>query len=264
MNLRFPMEVLRKVRSATCAIGIPRSTFADMVQDLTLPTLYVEGTGFLIRDDVILTNRHVITRLDQYVEKHQLRPDRKLVMFINQTDARTNHIYASWSKTTIVDNPEHDLALIGTGGFQGIEPLVFGINPEVAVGMEVGVYGYAYGKNLMERQDFGGKVYRFGPILQLGYISAIAPYDEGRWIERLLLDVRTRKGMSGGAIFDPHTGRPVGIHTSGMGDESVTAFGLPLAKAWIETLLAVHDSHSGIERAKVTLPVLSREGSSDA
>lgn len=248
----FPIETLRTIRWATCAVAIPRRPLSELLKDPTLPGLHIEGTGFLIRHDVVLTNRHVVLKLDAYTEQNELRPDTRLVMFIH-----SHNTYQTWSKITIIDNPEYDLALIGIPGFNVPHALAVSSEPKVEVGMEVGAYGYAYGESLMEREDFGlTMVYRFGPVLQQGFISGIAPYDEGRYVRRLLLDIRTNKGMSGAPVFEPYSGTAVGIHTSGR--DATTAFAIPLIASSIDTLLEAHDRHDGVERLTVKMPFVKR------
>ncbi len=191
----FPLETLRKVRWATCAVAAAERPIGELLDDLTLPVGHIQGTGFLIRNDVVLTNRHLVDGLNSHVEKTAISPDRRILIFIRSIKGSVFHEYYTWSKVTIIDTPEYDLALIGISGDDepgSHEPLSFQSILDIEVGMEIGTYGYAFGSALTERQELSPtRVYRFGPVLQQGFVSAIAPYSDGHRVDRLLLDART-------------------------------------------------------------------------
>ena len=97
------------------------------------------------------------------------------------------------------------------------------------------------------------RLYRYGPILQQGYISAIAPFDNSVFVERILLDLRTSVGMSGAPVFDSATGSVIGIHEGGR--DATTAFAIPLNQRTITTLA---EAHTLGEPSNVALPMVTR------
>lgn len=113
---------------------------------------------------------------------------------------------------------------------------------DYTIGDHVGVLGYPFGTNGMVNQAGAdpSRIYRVGPVLQQGYISAIAPHDGSDHVERMLLDIRTTRGMSGGAVFCASTGVAIGVHTSGFGsdasDAAVLAFAAPLTQSIVDAL----------------------------
>jgi S1-C subfamily serine protease len=83
--------------------------------------------------------------------------------------------------------------------------------------------------------------FRWGPVVQQGYISAISPFDSSEIPEEILLDVRTAKGMSGAPVFRPHNGEVIGIHYAVI--EATTAFGIPLTQGMVESGLSEYDKN---------------------
>jgi hypothetical protein len=92
------------------------------------------------------------------------------------------------------------------------------------------------------------------------YISAIAPYDEGVVVERILLDLRTSPGMNGSPVFDAATGRVIGIHDAG--SELITAFAIPLDQKTVDSIAAGHQSATPDQPPEIALtPVIHRRRS---
>lgn len=119
------------------------------------------------------------------------------------------------------------------------------------------MYGYAFGEALLKREvGEREKIYRFGPILQQGFISGIAPFDHAPNIDRLLLDVRTTKGMSGSPVFDPRTGRVHALHTSGI--EDTVAFGIPISSDIVIRLVEISEQSSSGDQGTTELKHVAR------
>jgi S1-C subfamily serine protease len=121
-----------------------------------------------------------------------------------------------------------------------LKPLT--VSPEFTseVGTAVSVIGFPFGAAAMVRPEAETalRLYRVGPVLQQGFVSAIAPFDESYRVDRLLLDVRTTEGMSGAAVVNSESGEVIGVHTSGYDkDPSVLAFAAPLNQSVIESIL---------------------------
>jgi hypothetical protein len=121
--------------------------------------------------------------------------------------------------------------------FEGIAPLEFLDTLNLRVSEEIAVYGYPYGTAMLERD---GSVYRWGPVVQQGWISGISPFETASSPDEILLDVRTAGGMSGAPIFRPGDGRVIGIHHSGW--EATTALGQPIDRAHLVAWLSEYDT----------------------
>jgi hypothetical protein len=121
--------------------------------------------------------------------------------------------------------------------FEGIRPLEIVNTLNLRVSEEVAVYGYPYGTAMLARN---GSVYRWGPVVQQGWISGISPFETASSPDELLLDIRTAGGMSGAPIFRPADGRVVGIHHSGW--EATTALGQPVNQSLLESWLSEYDA----------------------
>jgi hypothetical protein len=93
------------------------------------------------------------------------------------------------------------------------------------------------------------KVYRWRPVVQRGFISAISPFDTTTEPDEILLDVRTTNGMSGAPIFRPSNGEVIGIHHSGW-DDKTTALGLPLTKQNVNAWLDLYDNEQNVADQK--------------
>jgi hypothetical protein len=92
---------------------------------------------------------------------------------------------------------------------------------------EIAVAGYPYGTDSLTIPFTEGKrIYRSGPVVQQGFISALAPYHSNKRITKILLDIRTARGMSGAPVFLPSTGEVIGVHEGGR--EATMAYAIPL------------------------------------
>ena len=95
---------------------------------------------------------------------------------------------------------------------------------------------------------------RFGPVLQRGYISAIAPYEGSSLITEILLDARTAGGMSGSPVFTVDDGKVIGIHNAGW--EATTACAIPINKDKIENWYNFHIKLSANQFKRPEFPTI--------
>jgi hypothetical protein len=104
------------------------------------------------------------------------------------------------------------------------------------------VFGFAFSRVVLERQDFEGLPLRYavGPILQQGWVSAIAPYESSHVVHRVLLDVRTSLLMHGAPVIDPGSNLVIGLHFDHR--DNVTASAIPLSTPIVENHLAAYDA----------------------
>jgi trypsin-like peptidase len=262
----FPRDTLRRMRWSVCALGVSPPTFSQEVQGGGFPKSKIFGTGFIIRDDAVLTARHVVYDLRNFLETKAPSGSSHWLDFVHPAGDAMVSWHVAWQKTTIVEN--EDLAIVGmpkatSSPGRVHAPLPFTDPLPIEVGQEIGIYGFPFGSALMRRESDSMKPeeeedgpYRVGPVLQQGHIAAIAPYSDGTLVERLLLDVRTWFGMSGAPVFDPHSSTVIGIHQRGR--ETVTAFALPLTQARVAVLLAGHDQSKHWDPVRIDLAAARR------
>ena len=222
-------DALYKVRNGICAIGyvtVPRNIYT---QDPQSPYFKVVGTGFLLRETTVMTNRHVVDGLINQQEDLGFPDDQRVIIFTAPRPGNGLQIVIRRiRRLTRLAEEELDIGFVEFNvgpedQFEGIVPLTIQENWTLPVGAPIAVSGYPYGHYMLQRNK---RVYRWGPVVQQGYISAISPFDLVVTPNEILLDVRTAEGMSGAPIFHPDTGVVIGIHHSGW--EATTALGLPL------------------------------------
>lgn len=233
--------VLGRIRHGICAVGYLTVPLEQYNKDATQPFFKVVGTGFLVRPSVVMTNRHVIEGLGERQLDLGFPDKQQMLLFVAiGPDARLRPVVRMIRSTFTADNLNFDVGFIQfqrapEEHFQGIEPLTFDESYSLRVTQEIAVCGYPYGEAMLQR---GGTVYRWGPVVQSGHISAVSPFDgvpEPFLPTELLLDVRIAGGMSGGPVVRPGDGSVVGIIHSMW--ESTTALGLPLTKAVVDQWL---------------------------
>lgn len=237
------LDMLRLRTCAVCALKVPRAQYIQNPNALLEPLLKIFGTGFLVAPRTVLTNRHVATNLLAFCAREGLSEDERVLMFGRpHGDAMVQSVHKILRVTIITAPKWADVALIRFAADEGdpvgaLSPVPVPNHFRAEVGDSIVVYGYAYGDALLKRpQGDDDSVYRLGPILHHGYMSAIAPFDHSESIDRLLLDVRTAKGMSGSPVFDPVRKEVIAVHDAGY--DNTVAFGLPISADLIGTLMA--------------------------
>lgn len=253
---------LVRIRRITCAIGVLKVSVDDYTKDPADPKFKIFGTGFLIAPMLVLTNRHVLTNLTAFLEKESLPKNRRHVAFTRPDGVGIAQSFHEFDKMAVITNPHFDVGLIAFRAAEAdpireVEPAQIAASASYEVGDPVGVYGYAFGEGLLKR-EFGERerIYRFGAVLQQGYISGLSPYDHSGSIDRMLLDVRTAKGMSGAPVFNPQNGLVYALHSSGI--EDTVAFAIPINSQMVSTFAEMARTGSPGDRGESTLQVVSR------
>lgn len=243
----FNKEKFSAIRIRTCSIGVLKVPISEVEKNPSTPFFEILGTGFLIGSLTVLTNRHVVSNVTQYIEKESLPKDRRYVVFIRSDSSGLSQTFHEIEKMGMATHPANlDLGLISFKAvpddpIRSLTPVEISENFISEVGDSIAVYGFAFGENLLRREvDKQELIYRFEPILQQGYISALSPFEHSPIIDRFLLDVRTAKGMSGSPVFDPQTGLVLGIHNSGIDD--TVAFAIPISRHMVSEFINAHNS----------------------
>lgn len=256
-------DAFAALRRQTCAIGVLKVSVEEYVKDPQEPKFKIFGTGFLIGPLLVMTNRHVIQNLTAFLEKESLPKNRRHVAFLRPDGLAVQQSFHEFEKMAMLTEPrDFDVGLISFRATSddpicSVKPVEVAETFACEVGDPVGVYGYAFGEILLKREvGERERLYRFGPILQQGYISGIAPFDHAQHIERLLLDVRTAKGMSGSPVFDPRTGRVHALHSSGI--EDTVAFAIPISSNIVSRLVEMAEGSSPGDQGTSELKSVAR------
>ena len=167
------------------ALREPRARAAVRYQNLRQPALasrsgQVVGTGFLVRNTTVITNRHVVEDLvDQQARLGFPSSQLFLSFVVPAPNSELRNTVRMIRHYGVLGNQEVDVGfvefhIVHKPHFEGIVPLQVVDSLDLHVSEEIAVYGYPYGTAMLERNR---KIYRWGPVIQQGWISGI--YDEG-------------------------------------------------------------------------------------
>lgn len=252
--------VYETVRNGVCAVGYLTEPLTIYRQNLDKPIFEVVGTGFLVKEEIVLTNRHVIGALMEARITYGIPDTQFFIQFVVPSKSPTVQILPKIQiavpqgstilqivprmirEVSYLDEPKLDLGFIkyrtvNQEHFASIHPLNVAVKHTLQPTQPVGVCGYPYGTSMLVR----GLYQRWGPVVQQGYISAISPFDTTSTPDEILLDVRTAGGMSGAPIFVPEDGTVVAVHYAGI--EATTAFGIPITQASLNQALSLYEKN---------------------
>lgn len=235
-----------RIHNGVCAIGYLPVPLKVWRKDPSSRPLKVIGTGFLVRQTTVITNRHVIKDLVKATEAEDIPDSQHFISFIAPVES--SHVLGTVRmvrRRVGVHGANTDVGFIEfkrepAGHFTNIHPLRVTTSPRIAITEEVYVCGYAHGNELTEKD---GQVYRWGPVIQQGYVSGLSPFSKSDSPDEVLLDVRTARGMSGSPVFRPNDGEVVGIHNSAIAVAGITttSFAIPLVTNVLEEWLRRFD-----------------------
>jgi S1-C subfamily serine protease len=241
----IPIDVIRRVRLATCAVHRFDQKFTDIVAgkavgDPVHRMTSVRATAFLVRDTVLLTNRHVVLEIArEHVQSGN--HDHWCVEFLYpQADGKGWHqtfrkITAMFALIDPAGSDTLDVGMLTIDQMKDVAPAELGSLDDVVTGTDVAICGYPLGDELLIKNG----LFRFGPVVHAGIISAVAPYDieKPRSLTAFLTNISTAPGMSGSPVFLADTGRVVGLHYAGV--EGVLGCEVPVDEdrvvGWIRT-----------------------------
>jgi len=239
-------NIVEKIHDGVCAIGylpIPLSTWQ---KNPASHPFEIIGSGFMVRETTVITNRHVIRDLLKAAEGNDIPDSQLFISFIAPREG-SNFIgtVRMIRRRVGVSGANKDVGFIEfqrepTEHFSKINPLTITESKQLHLTEEVNICGYAHANKLVVKNN---EVYRWGPVFQQGYISGISPYGKADSPDEILLDVRTAKGMSGSPVFRPKSGEVIGIFNSAISSsgQSTTSFAIPLVKSVLEDWLTNFD-----------------------
>lgn len=187
------------------------------------PSIPYAGTGFLVGDGLMMTNRHVAELFVLGLGKRELRfrSDVEMAGIDFRRELHSDSIEFFEVKNVLMVHPYWDMALFEiTGLSPSRKPLTLeAVPPEDLEGVEVAVIGYPAQdpRNDIDLQNriFGGK-YRV-KRLQPGQVrGARETRSFGHSVNALTHDSSTLGGNSGSAVINIETGHVIGLHFGGV------------------------------------------------
>lgn len=186
------------------------------------PTLPYAGTGFVVAQDLVMTNRHVAEIFcdGRGVRDLVFRPGHKAAIDFLRENGRSASQLLKVREVAMI-HPYWDMALLRVDGLAAGHPsLVLSLrHPEDMAGRDVAVVGYpAFDpRNDAKVQDtvFRGVYYvkrlQPGKLRQRGSLESF-----GKIVSAVTHDSSTLGGNSGSAVIDPATGEVVALHFAGV------------------------------------------------
>lgn len=223
----IPEDVIKKMKLSTCSVLFmpvkhEEIKGLELGKTIPLPETRVIGTGFLVRDNIVLTNKHVVEKISQYHKKYG-HHDNWYVQFAypdkndwSETSRRIKSIFA------LVDlhGGRLDVGLLTfnreKNEMKECRPVEFGELDSIRIGIDIALSGFPFGNEILNNSQFG--ILRSGAVIHRGIISGIAPHDNTspRDITMFLSDLNSAPGMSGSPIFFPNNGKVIGLHYAGV------------------------------------------------
>ncbi|MEH6567740.1 MAG: serine protease [Halioglobus sp.] len=204
-------DVIDKIRGSIVGIG---TAYPPRQPNRKGDAVSYRGTGFVVGNGMqVVTNAHVIP------EKLDVDNNQSLAIFSGRGAKATAHI-----ARVVRTDKEHDLALLEIQGV-ALPAMQLGDSASVREGQEVAFTGFPI-----------GMVLGLYPVTHLGIVAAITPMArpvenartmnaaQMRRLRNLFdafqLDATAYPGNSGSPVFEPNTGRVLGVINSVLVKES--------------------------------------------
>ena len=180
------------------------------------------GTGFIVGDGLMMTNRHVAELFAQGLGTKRLffRPGESAAIDFKREYQSTESFSLTVEKVLMI-HPYWDMAILKIKGLPpSVKPLTLAVNaPEELNGREVAVVGYP-AKDLRNdskvQEDIFKGVYNV-KRLQPGLVRERKPCRSfGKTVSAMTHDCSTLGGNSGSVLIDTTNGDVVGLHFAGV------------------------------------------------
>ena len=185
------------------------------------PSLPYGGTGFVVGDGLLMTNRHVAELFATGLGREALsfiQGQRAAVDFLRERDRSASLLFQI--RRVVMVHPYWDMALLEVEGLKSVAPLSLSTAaPGDLRQRDVVVVGYPAldPRNAVDVQNlifagvFNVKRLQPGQLRELASVSSF-----GHAVEAVTHDSSTLGGNSGSAIVDVETGEVVGLHFAGV------------------------------------------------
>ena len=204
----------------------------------------IVGTGIHSGNGKLVTCLHVVDSLFQTAPKGYILARSyhdnayecayfPIIRAIRYIDFRTDKVNRDIDVAVIVCAPPENT---------GMSDIEWGDSTEVGVGDAVLIGGYPYGKAMFQFTKSNRGIVQ--PTYYQGVISAILPAKNASEIRMFQIGAACAGGMSGGAVFNPETGKCIGMVTSGInikvspGDPSAPSIPQPITYAIPSEIIA--------------------------
>ena len=250
--MKIDPEIIRSLRTSTCGIvflPVPHDQLSDAAillgGNYTSANSQLVGTGFLIRSDLILTNRHVVEEIVNGIQDNGVN-NWYLRFSYPEQGAWSESFLRAKNAFAFVDPKGRGILDAGIisfdreDGMNQCQPVQFGSLSDIEVGRQIAMSGYPLGNTLINNDRMG--IHRFGPVVHQGMISAISPFDTAnrRSYTSILTDIYSAPGFSGSPLFLPESGEVVGIHYGGA--EILLGCAIPIDKKRIDGWIRFYES----------------------
>lgn len=185
------------------------------------PTLPYGGTGFVVGENLLMTNRHVAEIFTNGIGREGLsfrNGSSAGIDFLKEVDSSASQFFTV--DEILMVHPYWDMALLSVQGLEDIEPLnLMTTIPRDLHGREVAVIGYPAmdPRNEVELQN---RIFRNRynvKRLQPGKFRGVKEIDSyGHQVAAITHDSSTLGGNSGSAVIDVRSGMVAALHFAGI------------------------------------------------
>lgn len=212
-------EAIDQTRFAVCALGYLKEPQEEAEKKLAV--LEITGTGFLVEENLVVTCAHVLADIQQTMKKLRLPPDRRWAQFgVPLQSGEWHNQFRPFKEVEVDELTDLAIVRILRDSTTARPARVVTRDYQPVVGEEIAVCGYAHGTILL-RSSPKRVVERLGPLLQRGYIAALAPFDRAT-PSALLLDLVAAPAASGSPVFLAATGEVIGVLEKGQAGKTPT------------------------------------------
>ncbi len=162
-------KVISRVRNGVCAVGYLTIPLEEYKCNIQSPFFQVVGTGFLVRETTVITNRHVIQGLFEHQANLGFPSSQFFLLFVvPRENPQPQIIIRIIRRFGALANEDLDIGflefkVVTELHFSDISPLDIVSSFDLQVSDEIAVCGYPYGTSMLKKN---AKVYRWGPVIQ--------------------------------------------------------------------------------------------------
>jgi hypothetical protein len=191
-------------------------TYKQLKSD-SQPQEFIFGTGFVVGDSLVATNRHVVNVFDQFADRSSGASNVSIMTFLPADGGillkRFAVIDAAFIRACVIEGygeiAAPDLAIVAVK-CKGLSKYAFSLSTApVYAGDAIATSGFPMGPALLYIE---GLMEQVSPTLQSGVISAVLPYQHEE-VEPCgyVGNIMVQEGASGSPVFVPGSGEVIGV-----------------------------------------------------